>query len=682
MNEKLILQTRKLSLTLLFTTFILTPIFFLPFTTDFFGFNKQVLLALLTSLSLLSWLIYNLVTKTVRLTLSPLLLPFFLFTAAVTTSTIVNPSTPDTWMSRPLLYISLFIYFLLTTTLIQESKQIKKVLNLFLATAGLVSIWGILSVLGVFETTSLTPFLTLRTFSPTGSLLNLTTFLIATLPLSLTLAFKTRTGPKKLQYFLTSGLITSAIILVGYQLLPNQNFTPTLLPKLAGWSIAIDTFKSKVLLGAGPSNFVSQFTQFKPLSINQKPYWNILFTSSSNEYLHLMTTLGIAGITTFGLMIVSWLKLVKRDSGTRITTTQQALKTSIFTILALGLVFPFSTTLWVTFITLLAFTVGTDKSKNLTKVKDVILTLSAIHIVNPQDTYQETRTKQLSGILPWILAVPLFLGLVLTNFQVVKTYAAEYHFRKSLEAISNNQGGQVYDLQIKAINQRPQTDRYHVAYSNTNLALANSIASKGDLTDQDQQTVAQLIQQSIREAQAATQVNPNKSTNWSNLASIYRQLVNFADGADEFAIASYTRAVQLDPANPQLRLEFGGLLYALEDYQTATARFQEAIQLKPDYANAYYNLSNAYQQLQQYLPAYQALQQAIALIPSDSPDFDKAQAELTALEAKLPKQPTQPDENQPPAQLTEPSPLPEAPADFEPIPLESPEPSPTPEPEI
>jgi len=683
MNEKLAQVTKTVSFTSLKLAFLLSPIFFLPITTDFFSFQKQILFTILTAVSLISWLIYNLATKSVRLTLSPMLLPLILFSGSAITSAIINPpKSLDIWTSRPALLITLAVFYLLSTTLIKSSKQIRKLLNIFIAISLILSLWGILSILGIFESSSLPAFLAAKSFSPVGSLLNLVSFLIVILPISLILAFKTRTGPKKLAYFLSSGLIISAIILVGYQLLPNQTFPAVLLPKLAGWSIAIDTFKSKVLFGVGPNNFINQFTQFKPLSLNQTNFWNVGYAVSANEYLQIMTTLGLAGITTLGLLIASWLKLSKRDSGTRITATQMALNAAVATSLILALFIPFTALAWIVLVSFLSFTIVINKSKHLTKIKDVLVTINTITLVAPNQLTPDIKTKTKSAILPWLIAIPILIGLILATINISRVYAADYYFNQSLIAANQNKGNDAYNLQIKAINKAPNIDRYHTAYSNINLALANSLASQPDLTDQERQNIAQLIQQAIREARLSTQLNPNKASNWANLANIYRQLVNFAEGADQFSQAAYVRAIQLDPANPSLRLELGGLLYSQNQYDSAIDRFLEAIQLKPDFANAYYNLANAYQQQAKILEAYQAMQQAVALVPSDSPDFSKAQEELEKLQAQLPQTPAPTDEQPQPTEFTEPSPPPQAPTGFDKIDLEEPTPSPSPSPDL
>jgi tetratricopeptide (TPR) repeat protein len=678
MNENIARISKNFSLICLSLSLILTPIFFLPLTTDFFGFNKLGLWLLLTALSLIGWLIYNLATKTVRLTLSPMLLPLVIFSGVVAVSVYLNNSqNPDAWLNRTAFYLTMPIFYLIFTTLIQTSNQVRVIVNWIIGGSVLLSLLGILSVLGVFANSSLPAFLTVKNFSPAGSLLNLVILLFITLPLSLVLAFKTRLGPKKMQYFLSSGLIMSALILVGFQLLPKREFAAILLPKVAGWSIAIDTFKSSVLFGAGPGNFLTQFTRFRPVSLNLTDLWNVAFTTSANEYLHLMTTLGIGGLLAFALILFSWRQLVKRDPGTRTTSIQMALNWAIIVTLVLGFIVPFSIVTWIMILGFLSLTVGLNKNKNVTKVKDVILTINAVSLLEPFTPSPVPHQGISSGILPWLLTIPAVLGITLAALGFGRVYAADVVFRNSLVAANQNLGLETYNRQIKAIALSPSLDRYRISYSNTNLALANALSQESNLTDQDRQTVATLIQQAIAEGRTATQLNPNKSANWANLANIYRQLINFADGADNFAAAAYIRAIQLDPSNARLRVELGGLYYSLNQYPEAIDRFREATQLKSNFANAYYNLSYAYQQQEQWLSAYQAMQQVVAVLPANSDDALKARQELDALEAKLPQKSA---EEKTPAQSNEleiPASPPPAPADFPLIELDSTETTPS-----
>jgi tetratricopeptide (TPR) repeat protein len=651
----------RLALFCLLATPIVIPFFWLPLTDDPWGFNKLVLFYCLTAVALIAWLIYSITTKTVRLTLSEPLLPLLLLAITAIAAAIINQTAdPKVWLTQTGIYLAGWIYFLLTTTLVQTAPAIKQTLAGIIISVSLIAFWGILDN---FELNFLLPAGT----TPVGSLLNLISLLLAWIPASLTLAIKSGSGPKKIGYFLLSGLIASSLILNGANLFTQNSRKPVLLPLLYGWSISIDTLKNQLFFGTGPGQFGHSFTRFKPIGLNLAPSWNIYFSVNSNWYLEILTTLGLVGFIALIWTILTVIKLCRRQPGTRISSNQLALIISLITQLLTGLLIPFTPLNLIMFLATVSLLTITYKFKQITQLKDILLSLNTAAVVDPWSTpFPESKPIQNGRLLAWLLSLPLILGLAIAFFYLTKVYRAEYYFDKSLKAAAANQGKQTYDLQVKAIAQLPKSDRLRLHYSNTNLALANALAAKTNLSDQEKQTVTTLIQQAVREARIATQLNPNKAGNWAHLAKIYNNLVNFAQGADQFAKAAYIKAIQLDPANPALRLELGGLFYTQREFEPAVDRFKEAITLKNNYANAYYNLSYAYQSQGKWMEAYQAMEMAASLVPADSADAIKARNELRLLEEKLQQVKTEPtpensDLLQPPA-----TPLP-APTGFTPI---------------
>jgi predicted Zn-dependent protease len=189
------------------------------------------------------------------------------------------------------------------------------------------------------------------------------------------------------------------------------------------------------------------------------------------------------------------------------------------------------------------------------------------------------------------------------------------------------------------------------------LALANALAANPDLSDQDQATVSQLVQQSIREAKNAIAIDPNNAIYWTNLAGIYQQLINLAEGADQWTIASYQQAATLEPTNPALALSLGGVYYSLKTYGEAINWFQRSVNLKPDFANGYYNLAIAHRDAGDYAQAAGAMQAVLGLVEADSGDYQIASRELDDIKSKL--QAAQPQqETAEPETLTPPQPLP------------------------
>jgi predicted Zn-dependent protease len=196
---------------------------------------------------------------------------------------------------------------------------------------------------------------------------------------------------------------------------------------------------------------------------------------------------------------------------------------------------------------------------------------------------------------------------------------------------------------MTAISQNQYIGRFHIIYSQTNLALALSLVAainKPDNTSSDEQKtkdrqlVAQLISQSIREAKLATSLNANNVLAWENLARIYNQLIGTAQGADTWTITSYKKAIELDPKNPILRLELGSIAMKQKAYDEAIAQFKQAVMLKKNYANAYYNLANAYKVNGNTAEAIEALQQTQRYTMNGSTDYEKVSQEIEALTAK------------------------------------------------
>jgi len=142
------------------------------------------------------------------------------------------------------------------------------------------------------------------------------------------------------------------------------------------------------------------------------------------------------------------------------------------------------------------------------------------------------------------------------------------------------------------------------------------------------------MQQSINAARAAVTVAPQTYLNWQNLASIYRSLIGFGQNAENFAIATAQQSIVLDPNNPQEYITLGGIYYQLEQWDNAQNQFQLAVALKPDYANAHYNLGHALEQkgdMENALAQYEAVRRLVA---DDKASLEQIEKEIAVLQGK------------------------------------------------
>lgn len=576
-----------------------------------------MLLAAVTGILLLVWGLKMVSEKKIVFKTTPFDLPVLGLSAAFALATLL--ASTNKWEA---LFMSggtgtvltlTVLYFLITNNL--EKATVKKLVNALLLSATLLSLVAIYQFIGVGQ--AFVPanagldWLRAKTFSPTGGPLVLASFLTIMLVITLVRIY---TDWKEKQSFSGGSLGLLVILAVSasglgltvYQLLTSTK--PILLPQTAGWFVAIEAFKRFPLFGVGPENFLVAFTQGKPINLNLGDLWAIQFGVSSNYYFQLLTTVGILGLGAWLLLVF---KVLKENKKLREDAQLAAPFLTLLAVFALLVFLP---------ATLLSLFTGF-----------ILLGILGAGLVSSE--FQKD-----SNLLPTAALLVMLLAVGFSFYGLGRVFAAEVYFRQSLEAAAKNNGTETYNLQIKAIQTNPYSDTYHVAYSQTNLALANSLASKKELTDQDKQNINQLISQSIEQAKAAAALDPGRSQNWDNLASIYRQLINVAKDADQWTIAAYNQAVSLDPANPLLRLSLGGIYYAQKNYDEAIRQFSITVNLKPDFANGHYNLASALREKGLLADAVAEMEQTQALVEPGSNDFQKVTTELTDLRAKLPKE--------------------------------------------
>jgi tetratricopeptide (TPR) repeat protein len=291
-------------------------------------------------------------------------------------------------------------------------------------------------------------------------------------------------------------------------------------------------------------------------------------------------------------------------------------------------------------------------------------------------------------LLPIGFAILIGIFTFIVGAVTVRFLVSDYLFQKSLVAASQNDAQRTYQLQTQAINMFPQRDGYHRIFSQINLSIANNLAASipqgTQPTQEQQQTIYQLIQQSINSGRNAATISPQTSVNWQNLSSIYRALIGFGQNADQFALLSNQQAILLDPNNPQEYISYGGIFYQLGQWDNAIRQFQIAASLKPNFANAYYNLGHALESKGDLQAALQQYQTVRSLVANDKASRDVIDAEIKALQEKIgqagsgDQSNAQPAGNQPPLGVDQPAAqLPEQDPEVE-IPGLSPTPSPRP----
>jgi len=630
-QDKLLTTIEKYTI---FTLLFLIPLLVIPIFPNPFTLPKIALLSLGVSVLLLVKATKLISTGKLQYRASPYDLPVALIAISYLLSALfITPNKMEAFVfpgTATLVIASALLYFSINH--LGKKDKFKAISTLFFSTA-IASFVSVLVISGILEKIpQLPPLFTNPAFTTLSGPLPLLVLTLAMLPFGINAVIQEKEIERKALMGILSAIVAFGFLISAFNIFLANN-SSNLLGYTTSWSVAVDAIKESPLFGVGPGNYLSAFNRFKPLTYNQTDNWVLRFTQSRSFYLTAITEVGFAVVASLILLLTTIYKQVKsqllskKESSTALHGPQISLVVLILSLIT----FNASPTILVALFTLLATSTATKK-------KDIEL------------ASKSNRTPAM------IVAIPIIVGVGVFIFYSTRALIAEAKYQKALVFLAQNQGKQTYDTLRGAINLNPFVDRYHATYAQVNIALAQSLAQNPEITEEERSTIAQLIQQAIREGKATVTLNQQRAGNWEILATIYRAVMPFAQGADTFAVQTYSQAIALDPINPNLRINLGGIYFALGRYDEAIRAFELATLAKPDLANSHYNLAAAYREKEEIEKAINELELVLVLVDEDSQDYLTAKAELESLEERKLEPVGNLDEETSPETLTPPQP--------------------------
>lgn len=698
---------------ILFLVAGLTPLLFLNQTTEFYEIPKLIFLLVATLILLGLWIFSWIVKGKIILTRTPLDIPLLLllFSVLVSTYFSISHSTalygnlPRVNESAVSWVVYILLYFV-TVSHLRDLGKIRMFLNVLYVSGIVVAVLTLLAFFHIFLPFD---FAKAVNFTPTGSSFSTIAFLLLLIPLpilsiinpnkylpvplaiSLTILYgvtialignvtsivalliafalcfflsKPQQVKKTLAYFLIPFAAIGLVVILAY--LPfggnalqqlESNFPKEIqLPFVVSWKVSVSAFRDSPFIGTGPSSYLFNFTTYKPVEFNTLNFWSFSFDTAYNEFLQVLGTLGILGFLSLlyfciVILVNSWKNITVQaqeayEDNTHVLLPAMAtsgfLSLVLFSIHATTLV-SIVTTLFVVAVLMMA------QKRIRARVTELSLGIKA-----------STADNKQFDLFPIIIFIVYVIAAVPVLYKTATMVAADYYHRKAL-VTANTNGALTYQYLQKAETLNPNADLYRVDMEQTNFALANAIAAKAvpdkngnvTLSAQDRQTIQTLLSQAINEGRASIILSPRAARNWEVLASIYQNISGVAQNALLFSLSAYGQAIRLDPLNPTLRLSIGGIYYTAKNYDLAIRFFTDAANLKPDYANAYYNLAIAYRDKGDLQDALVVANQAVTLLQSDktSISYQTATKLLSDLKAQLSGKPA-------PQQAAAPTPTP------------------------
>lgn len=706
---------QKIEVYLLYAVVFLLPIIVLPISPNPFAPAKLTVLAFGVGLVLLVKSVRVISSGKLDFSVGKFDFPVLLLAVAYVLSAILRtPNKMEAWLlpgGATAIVGGALLYFSINQLDDKQKKAVGVLLFLSGSIFAVIMLAASLNILAKIP--QLPAYARLTSFNPAGGFLPATIFLATLIPLGVSLFISERKFSKKIFLGVSSVIILLGVVSGIINMLPGKPFSPRLPSASVSWSIAIDSLKESPIIGIGPGNYLTAFNRFRPLAYNTTDLWAIRFGTANDFYLTLFTETGLLGAAGLILLVLSVYRVaqgrfrqnpaapVLREAtqagkGLEQILAKNASFFSLGVLLALLTFFP--ATVLLIAILFIFFSLNAAPKKTS-------LNLST-QVVGAGEGPAGQASQKLASRLPALLVtLPVIVAVLLFGYRASRAIAAELKYKQALDALARNEATTTYDTLRASINLNPTVDRYHASYAQVNLALANAIAGVEEIADVDRANIAQLIQQAIREAKATVALNPLRAGNWELLARIYRAIAPFAEGADAFAIQSYRQAVALDPVNPNLRIDLGGVHYAQGAYDTAIRIFELAVVAKPDHPNSHYNLAFALRESGDIDQAIQQMTIVLSLVDRGTSDYEAARTALEDLEARratsleaaageelTPPQPAEEPILRPPLELPEEAEPPEAPISPTPVPDEeegveegesptiTPEPTPTPAP--
>lgn len=379
------------------------------------------------------------------------------------------------------------------------------------------------------------------------------------------------------------------------------------------------------ILGNGPESFSYSYSLYKPENINQTAFWNLRLTNASSEIFSLIPEIGILGIFSFLVLVGVFLFLVIKGFVNKGLKEISELEVGLFAgwlgLFVAWFLYPQNITLmfvfWLLFVLLLALTFGKN---DLTEIN-----------------LRKSEKAAIGVSFAFILLVIVIIGLLYIQGS---RYVAEAEYRSGLNLVNQGKINEGITKISRAIQINPYEDKFSRNLSQIFLIQQNQIQNNQNL-DQNQKTeqIQLAISNAINSAVRATNLNRKNVSNWIVRASVYRSLANSVEGATDWAINSYKEAVKLEPSNPFIYTELARSYIDKANLIINKARAQnqnppqeevnrlleeavnsynKAIEVKPNYAPAHFELAILYDRLGKTKEAIAKMENSFQLAPRDT----------------------------------------------------------------
>ncbi|OHA02308.1 MAG: hypothetical protein A3J58_00585 [Candidatus Sungbacteria bacterium RIFCSPHIGHO2_02_FULL_52_23] len=477
-----------------------------------------------------------------------------------------------------------------------------------------------------------------------------------------------------------------AIVMIMFQgrPIPGVAVPAEVAPSLnATLAITSELFKQgpmKVFFGSGPGTFGLLWVQYKDPAINQTIFWGTRFNQGQSWASTLLPTAGVLGAGAFVLLMLSLLITFLRMlfGATREVPDQVAeaddesadqprladnsmLARALFGGFVALLIGAFLYPVTLTFLLLFFLVAGAMIAVSAPAVRtDRVQTSEIVSEYSPAspehdgenaenpEGFWSVKNRTIRFDAPWSIFVSSLVAIFLVAFGAAVLWGGVNHIRAVLAVergvVAANAGdldGAIAHL-TRAYEIEPQDTRSMSILVQVRTEKVRQVLQRAVGGENVQQEFQTVVSDAVRDAQRLTDMYPQEPNLWRVRAALYELVIPYIQGSERFATEAYQKAVEREPANPEIYVQWGRAGLAFADRIAAAANqaqgkdkedilkaytenlnqivqiFQRAIQVKQDFAPAHFLLAQTALRLGNLDAAIESVENAKAAAPFDT----------------------------------------------------------------
>lgn len=392
------------------------------------------------------------------------------------------------------------------------------------------------------------------------------------------------------------------------------------------WSGAINVWRHWPFFGSGVETFAYSYYNFRPVEHNTVSEWDFLYNKAHNEYLNILATTGLVGLSSL-LLLQGWFTLwtlkqigiMKYESRSmdRKATKNTRHHNSLFIIHNSLLIALLSGYIGLSVTIFFGFSTVTD---GLLLWMFPAFAVAVVQI-EPQWRIIRLGTVKSSGKIKRLQIALVLFTLVLALYfvsQVAIRWYADRLFSRGKSLSNANRMSEALVTMQQASSLVPDEPVFH-----DRLSLDFARAAVALFLSHDTTSSAQLAQVAAIHSDLTVRQNPVHLNFLKNRVATLLHLSVIDVRYRKFAEETLLRSAQLAPTDPNLPYNLG-LLYAQEgDVVKAIEQQRKATDLKPDYELPYIAVAQIYERLNQPQNAHDVYAELLIHDP-DNPTALKA----------------------------------------------------------